>query len=142
METAAPFILVGGAILLGTGRALDALTLGETGARALGVSLRRTQGMIAVGGSGLACGAAVAVTGVIGFVGLIVPHLVRRMVGEQAEPPPDPKRARGRQPASRHRHPGARHALAPTRCMWGSPWPPWARPFFLALLVSLRRRLA
>jgi iron complex transport system permease protein len=77
---AAPFILAGGAVLLTTGRALDALTLGETGARALGVSLPRTQALIALG-VGLACGAAVAVTGVIGFVGLITPHLLRGLVG-------------------------------------------------------------
>jgi iron complex transport system permease protein len=62
------------------GRDLDALTLGETGARSLGVSLRRTQGLIAAG-VGLACGASVAVSGVIGFVGLIVPHLMRALVG-------------------------------------------------------------
>jgi iron complex transport system permease protein len=80
VRLAGPFIIVGGAILLATGRALDALTLGEIGARALGVSLRRTQIMIALG-VGLSCGAAVAVTGVIGFVGLIVPHLLRRVVG-------------------------------------------------------------
>jgi iron complex transport system permease protein len=78
--TAAPFIALGGGALLLVGRDLDALTLGETGARSLGVSLRRTQGLIAVG-VGLACGASVAVSGVIGFVGLIVPHLMRALVG-------------------------------------------------------------
>lgn len=78
--TATPFVAVGGAALLLVGRDLDALTLGETGARSLGVSLRRTQGLIAVG-VGLACGASVAVSGVIGFVGLIVPHLMRALVG-------------------------------------------------------------
>jgi iron complex transport system permease protein len=82
VRLAAPFIIAGSALLLATGPALDALTLGETGARALGVSLRRTQAMIALG-VGLACGAAVAVTGVIGFVGLITPHLVRRLVGQR-----------------------------------------------------------
>lgn len=78
--TAAPFIALGGMALLMVGRDLDALTLGETGARSLGVSLRRTQGLIAAG-VGLACGASVAVSGVIGFVGLIVPHLMRALVG-------------------------------------------------------------
>ncbi|HEY2049882.1 MAG TPA: iron ABC transporter permease [Caulobacteraceae bacterium] len=78
--TAAPFIALGGMALLLVGRDLDALTLGETGARSLGVSLRRTQGLIAAG-VGLACGASVAVSGVIGFVGLIVPHLMRALVG-------------------------------------------------------------
>jgi iron complex transport system permease protein len=78
--TAAPFIALGGMALLMVGRDLDALTMGETGARSLGVSLRRTQALIAAG-VGLACGASVAVSGVIGFVGLIVPHLMRALVG-------------------------------------------------------------
>jgi iron complex transport system permease protein len=80
--TALPFMAVGGAILLATGRALDALTLGEDGARSLGVDLRRLQWII-VFGVGLSVGASVAVSGVVGFVGLIVPHLIRGLYGEQ-----------------------------------------------------------
>ena len=68
-----PPMLLGGAILLTTGRALDALTLGEDSARSLGVDPVRLQWVIALG-VGLAVGASVAVTGVVGFVGLIVPH--------------------------------------------------------------------
>jgi iron complex transport system permease protein len=82
VRTAAPFIVLGMASLLMLGRDLDALTLGEAGARSVGVSLRRTQALIAVG-VGLACGASVAVSGVIGFVGLIVPHLMRPLVGSR-----------------------------------------------------------
>lgn len=80
VRLALPFILIGCGLLLATGPALDALTLGETGARSLGISMSRTRALLA-GGVGLAAGAAVAVTGVIGFVGLVTPHLVRPLVG-------------------------------------------------------------
>ena len=77
---ALPFIAVGCALLLCTGRALDALTLGEDAARTMGLRLERTQ-LLVVLGTGLSVGASVAVTGVVGFVGLIVPHLLRPLVG-------------------------------------------------------------
>lgn len=69
--------LPGLALLWLTGPALDALTLGEAAARSLGVRpvvLRR----LVVLGVGLCVGGGVAVAGIIGFVGLIVPHLARR----------------------------------------------------------------
>ena len=72
-----PFMAVGALCLSLTARALDALTLGEDAARSLGVNLNRLQGLVALG-TGLAVGAAVAVSGVVGFVGLIVPHFVRQ----------------------------------------------------------------
>lgn len=77
---AVPFIALGCAALLCTGRALDGLTLGEDAARSMGVRLGRTQ-LLVIAGAGLAVGASVAVTGVVGFVGLIVPHLLRPIVG-------------------------------------------------------------
>ncbi|NML06486.1 iron ABC transporter permease [Sphingomonas sp. G-3-2-10] len=80
VKLALPFIVAGCVLLLFTGRALDALTLGEGAARSLGVNLARTQ-MLIVLGAGLAVGASVAVTGVVGFVGLIVPHLLRPLAG-------------------------------------------------------------
>ncbi len=83
VQLAVPFIAIGCVLLLFTGRALDALTLGEDAARSLGVRLQRTQ-MLIVLGAGLAVGASVAVTGVVGFVGLIVPHLLRPLTGAQA----------------------------------------------------------
>ena len=76
----APLMLMGGVLLLTTGGALDALTLGEDAARSLGVDPMRLQWRIALG-VGLSVGAAVAVTGVVGFVGLIVPHFVRMIMG-------------------------------------------------------------
>jgi iron complex transport system permease protein len=80
--TALPFMVLGVALLLSTGRALDALTLGENGAKSLGINLLRLQWIIVLG-VGLAVGASVAVSGVVGFVGLIVPHLIRAVYGEQ-----------------------------------------------------------
>ena len=78
----APFVLAGCAVLMTTGRGLDALTLGEGAARSLGVGLGRLQATIIVG-AGLAVGAGVAVTGVVGFVGLVVPHLLRPLAGSR-----------------------------------------------------------
>jgi len=79
VKTAGPFVIAGCGLLLTTSRALDALTLGEVGARSLGVSMRVTRWSIALG-VGLTAGACVAVTGVIGFVGLVTPHLLRPLV--------------------------------------------------------------
>jgi iron complex transport system permease protein len=73
---ALPCIVVGCALLLFDGRALDALTLGEDGARALGVDLRMARLRLLLG-IAIGVGGAVAVSGSIGFVGLIVPHIVR-----------------------------------------------------------------
>ena len=73
---ALPCIAAGLALLAWDGRALDALTLGEEGAAALGVDLRATR-LRLLAGVAIGVGGAVAVSGAIGFVGLIVPHLVR-----------------------------------------------------------------
>ena len=73
---AAPLVLAGIALLGITARSLDALTLGEVAARSMGVRADLLLALL-VGGVGLTVGASVAVAGIIGFVGLIVPHLVR-----------------------------------------------------------------
>lgn len=73
---ALPCIAAGFALLAWDGRALDALTLGEDGAAALGVDLARVRLRLLLGVA-IGVGGAVAVSGAIGFVGLIVPHLVR-----------------------------------------------------------------
>lgn len=73
---AVPLTLAGIILLRMAGRALDALTLGEAAARSLGVSPGRLQALL-IAGVGLTVGSGVAVAGVIGFAGLIVPHLVR-----------------------------------------------------------------
>jgi iron complex transport system permease protein len=79
---ALPFMAVGCAILATCGRGLDALTLGEDSAITLGIDLTRLR-LAVILGVGLSVGASVAVSGVIGFVGLIVPHLMRGLVGER-----------------------------------------------------------
>lgn len=73
---ALPCIVVGAALLLWDARALDALTLGEDGARALGINLRAVRWRLLVGVA-IGVGGAVAVSGSIGFIGLIVPHIIR-----------------------------------------------------------------
>ena len=75
-----PFIVVGSAILLATGRGLSALTLGEEAASGVGVNLR-IQRILTVLGAGFATGASVALAGAIGFVGIVAPHLIRPFVG-------------------------------------------------------------
>ena len=79
---AAPFILTGWLCLALTVRDIDALTLGEAQAESLGVHLARTR-FLALAGTALSVGAATAVTGSVGFIGLIAPHLVRPFVGHQ-----------------------------------------------------------
>ncbi|MCY4486208.1 MAG: iron ABC transporter permease [Deltaproteobacteria bacterium] len=76
---AAPFLVAGLAILFAGRRGLSALTLGEEGAAGVGVDLPRTRRLVVLG-AGLATGAAVAIAGAIGFVGIVAPHLVRPLV--------------------------------------------------------------
>jgi iron complex transport system permease protein len=83
---AAPFLALAAGLILSTGPALRALTLGEDAAASLGVSVARTRLVIVIA-SAIGAGAAVAVAGAIGFVGLVSPHLVRPFVNH------DPARA-------------------------------------------------
>jgi len=73
---AAPLVAAGVAVLGLTARSLDALTLGDEAARSLGLDPARLLVLLVVG-VGLTVGAGVAAAGIIGFVGLVVPHLVR-----------------------------------------------------------------
>jgi len=82
VRLALPPALVGMALLLRAAPALDALTLGETAAASLGVDMKRLQWLI-VGGVGLTVGSSVAIAGIIGFIGLMVPHLVRPLVDDR-----------------------------------------------------------
>jgi len=79
---AVPLILLGLVLLSRTGRALDALLLGDQVAESLGVSVGRTRAIIVIG-TALAVGPGVAVAGAIGFVGLAVPHLLRPLIGHR-----------------------------------------------------------
>jgi len=76
VRLALPLTLAGIVLLRLAGPGLDALVLGEATARSLGLDPRRLQALL-IGGVGLTVGAGVAVAGIIGFVGLVVPHLVR-----------------------------------------------------------------
>ena len=77
---AAPLMLLAAALLLSTRGQLTALSLGEDVARSSGVDLIRLQ-WLTLAGVAAGVGASVAVAGVIGFVGLVTPHLVRPLVG-------------------------------------------------------------
>lgn len=80
LQLCLPFVVIGTLLLLSAGPSLDTLILGEAEASSLGVDVRRLQQRIIIG-TALSVGACVAVTGSIGFVGLVVPHLLRRFVG-------------------------------------------------------------
>lgn len=77
---ALPLAAVGLGLLLTTGRGLDALSLGEEAAESLGVDVGRLRRRVIVGVA-LATGAATAAAGAVGFVGLVVPHLLRPLYG-------------------------------------------------------------
>ena len=74
---ALPVMALGWIALAGLGRGLDALTLGEDAAEALGISLSRLRLQLLFG-TAAAVGAATAMAGAVGFVGLVVPHILRR----------------------------------------------------------------
>ena len=75
-----PFALIGCGLLALTGRALDTLALGEVQAEGLGIDLKGLAALV-VAGTALSVGAITSVTGAIGFIGLVAPHLVRPLVG-------------------------------------------------------------
>ncbi|SPF78373.1 FecCD family ABC transporter permease [Pseudoprimorskyibacter insulae] len=77
---ALPIMAIGWALLATTGRGLDALTLGEDAAEALGINLRALRLRLLIGVAA-AVGAGTAVAGAVGFVGLVVPHILRPITG-------------------------------------------------------------
>lgn len=136
---ATPLILGGSVLIYSCRQSLDALTLGEAGARSLGVNLDRVQWRLA-GGVGLVVGASVAVTGIIGFVGLVVPHLLRPCVGARPGALLIPSAIAGAalvlagDIAVRLLPGGSELQLGVVMSLVGA-------PFFFALLYSLRRKL-
>jgi iron complex transport system permease protein len=82
VQIALPFIVVGALVLATTGRSLDALSLGEVQAASLGVDLDRLRITVLIGVA-MCVGAGTSVSGAIGFIGLVAPHLVRPFVGHQ-----------------------------------------------------------
>ncbi|WP_066647020.1 MULTISPECIES: FecCD family ABC transporter permease [Sphingomonas] len=140
VRVALPLIGLGVAVLTTTARSLDALTLGETAARSLGVDPRRLQ-LTVILGTALTVGASVAAAGVIGFVGLIVPHLVRPLAGGKPSAVLLPSALGG---ALLLTLADSLVRLAPTvsELRLGIAMSMLGGPFFLWLLVSMRRRLA
>jgi len=136
---ATPIIAVGSALILSCREALNALTLGELGARSLGIDLSSIQWRLCIG-VGLVVGASVAVTGMIGFVGLVVPHLLRPLVGARPSALLIPSAFGGAilvlagDIVVRLLPGGSEVQLAVVMSVIGA-------PFFFALLYSLRRRL-
>ena len=140
VRIALPIMIVGAVVLSLTGRALDALTLGEDAARSLGVDTRRLQLLVIIG-IGCCVGASVASAGIIGFVGLIVPHLVRPLVANRPSAVLLPSALAGAllvlvadslvriMPTASELRLGIAMSLLGT-------------PFFLALLLRMRRGLA
>ncbi|HEY2144570.1 MAG TPA: iron ABC transporter permease [Steroidobacteraceae bacterium] len=132
-----PFILLGSAMLLITARGLDALALGESQAQSLGINLRRLA-VFAVFGTALAVGASTSVTGVVGFIGLVAPHLVRPLVGHQPSRVLVPAALCGAlllllaDVATRLLHIGAELKLGVLTSLIGT-------PFFFWLVVRLRK---
>ena len=137
---AGPFMAIGWVLLLLSAPALKALSLGEEAASSLGVDLSRTKFFV-IAGSAVSVGAATAVTGVIGFVGLVAPHFLRPLVGH------DPARLL---PASalggailliaadifvRLITPGTEVKLGVVTSMLGA-------PFFLWMIIRARREFA
>ena len=78
--TVLPFFVIGAGLLLATRRGLDALTLGEDAAASMGLRMGHLRLALVVGVAALV-GSSTAVAGGVGFVGLVVPHLLRRAVG-------------------------------------------------------------
>jgi len=83
LAAAAPYALLGLTLAALAAPSLNALRLGPSVARAVGVDIVRTQWLV-VGGATLLAASAVTLSGIVGFVGLIVPHLARRVVGTDA----------------------------------------------------------
>jgi iron complex transport system permease protein len=139
VRLALPFMLAGWALLLPLSRTLDALTLGDEAARSMGFDLRRARVLVILG-TGLSVGASVAVSGVVGFVGLVVPHLLRPLVGHRPGALPALSALGGAaltlaaDIAARLLSPDQELKLGVVTAMVGA-------PFFLHLLMRLRREL-
>ena len=137
VRIALPFMLVGWILLLGLGRALDALSIGEEAASSLGLSLTRLRLLLLLG-VGLSVGAAVAVSGAIGFIGLVVPHLLRPLVGHR----PGallPASALGGAALTLAADIGVRLLSPGTELKLGVLTALIGSPFFLYLLINMRR---
>lgn len=80
VRAVAPFILLGALLAPRWARTLNLMVLGEAEARHLGINVERAR-FILIGIAALMTGAGVAMAGIIGFIGLVVPHLIRLIAG-------------------------------------------------------------
>lgn len=135
----APFMVAGWLLVATLGRPLDALTLGEDAAQTLGFHLRAVRRRL-VFGTALCVGAATSVAGAIGFVGLVVPHLLRPLVGHRPSTLLPASALGGAlltlaaDVAVRLLSPGSELKLGVLTALVGA-------PFFLLLVLRLRRQL-
>ena len=136
----APAAIAGFVFLALTARSLDALTLGEQAASSMGVNLRRLQLWVVLG-IGLCVGASVAACGIISFVGLMVPHIVRPLFGGRPSAILLPSALGG---ALLLLLADSLVRLAPTvsELRIGVAMSMLGGPFFLIMLIRLRRTLA
>ena len=107
---ALPFIIAGAVILLSQRNAFRALSLGEETAQSLGVDVGRLR-LVVIVGVALGVGGAVAVTGTIGFIGLVAPHLMRPLIGHDPARLLVPSALTGARTAAGGRYRGAHHSL-------------------------------
>ena len=135
-----PFMAVGAFILFRSGGSLDALTLGEAGARSIGADLNHLRWLVILG-VGLSVGAAVSVSGVVGFVGLIVPHVMRSYFGEKPSGILWPS-ALGGAILTLAADSIVRLAPGPSEIRLGIIMAILGAPFFLAILMRQRGKLA
>ncbi len=83
LETVAPYVAAGAVLALWSVTPLNALRIGELRARSVGVNVDRAQWVI-LAASSLLAASSVVLAGLVGFIGLIVPHLARRLVGSDS----------------------------------------------------------
>lgn len=137
---ALPLTLAGMGLLMLTARRLDALSLGDLAARSMGVDLPALQRLLVLG-LALCVGGGVAVAGVIGFVGLMVPHLVRPLVGHRPSALMLPSALAGALLVV-VADMAVRAAPLASEIRLGVMMSVLGAPFFLMLLLKMRREIA
>lgn len=137
---ALPLVIVGMALIMLKAADLDALSLGDLAARSMGVDMMWLQRVL-IGGIALCVGGSVAVAGVIGFVGLMVPHMVRPLVGHRPSALMIPSALAGALLVV-VADMAVRIAPVASEIRLGVMMSVLGAPFFLVLLLKMRRELA
>ncbi len=139
LVTATAIVVLGIALAIALAPRVDAYAFGEETAATLGVDTDRTTGLV-LAASALLSGAAVALAGLVGFVGLVVPHAMRALVGA-GHRRLIPTAALAGASFLVIADAGARVVLAPAELPVGVVTGIVGAPFFLILLVRSRRML-